>query len=35
MSQSGPRRGMLEIARIYDLLAKRADLAAAPPPLLS
>jgi len=26
---------MLEIARIYDLLAKRADLAAAPPPLLS
>jgi len=26
---------MLEIARIYELLAKRADLAAAPPPLLS
>lgn len=30
MSQSGPRRGMLEIARIYDILATRAAPEAAP-----
>jgi hypothetical protein len=30
MSESAPRRGMLEIARIYDMLATRAGPDAAP-----
>jgi hypothetical protein len=29
MAETGPRRGMLEIARIYDSLADRADLECA------
>ena len=33
MAETGPRRGMLEIARIYDSLASRADEECAPQPL--